>query len=43
MKALRKCLKTEVETSKQQAERLSELEIALQSKEETLSSLQMNN
>ncbi len=43
MKALRKCLKEEHETNQQLNERVKELEITVQSKEDTLESLQMNN
>ena len=43
MKALRKCLKEEVENNKKMTERVKELEITVQSKEDTLESLQMNN
>ena len=43
MKALRKCLKEEVENNKALTERVKELEITSQSKDDTLESLQMNN
>ena len=43
MKALRRCLKEENEIAKQLAEKVKELEIALQSKEDTLESLSMTN
>ena len=43
MKALRKCLKEEVETGKQLTERVKELEITLQCKDENIESLQMTN
>lgn len=43
MKALRKCLKQEVESNKALQERVKELEISAQSKDDTLESLQMNN
>ena len=43
MKALRECLKEEVETNKKLVERVKELEIVLQSKDDTLESLKMNN
>ena len=39
MKALRKCLKEEVENNKKMTERVKELEITVQSKEDTLESL----
>ena len=43
MKALRKCLKEEVETNKKMTERVKELEITLQCKDENIESLQMTN
>mgnify|MGYP000986503057 CR=1 FL=1 len=43
MKALRKCLREEVETNKRLVERTKDLEINLQSKDDTLESLRMNN
>jgi len=43
MKALRKCLKEEVETNKKLVERVKELEIVLQSKDDALENVKMNN
>ena len=43
MKALRKCLKEELEHTKLLVERVKELEITVQTREDSLESLRMNN